>query len=169
MINQVMNYLNEENLNINDIKLDAADESAIFLAALQDVCTKEEYEQLVFESATELALFGLINNANIATEATKVVYKQTKAMNLNREQSKASLRLAKKADSPEWKLYKKHRTAMIAIREKIYEKFASKAKAEAKQVINNSKKKASAMNSTTGKTIVAKMDKKISEMEKKGV
>ena len=165
MLEQLQNYLNEENINIDDIQLEAADEAAIFLAALQDVCTVEEYNTIVNESATELALFGLIDNAEIVTEAKKIVYKQTKQMNMNREQAKAALQLAKKANTPEWKQYKKHRQAMIAARNKIYEKFNSKAKTEAKKVLNNSKRKASAMNSVTGKAIVEKMDKKIKEVE----
>ena len=163
-MNEIMNYLSED--NVENIKLDAADESAIFLAALQDVCTPEEYEQLVMENTTELALYGLIENADIVTEAKKVVYKQTKEMNMNREQSKAALRLAKKADSAEWKLYQKHRQAMLEAKAKIYAKYGSKAKTEAKKVLQNSKRKASASNSVTGTTIVNKMDKKIKEMEK---
>lgn len=167
MIDQVMNFLNEKNINVDDITLDAADESAIFLAALEDACDTEEEFQLVMEAAVELALYGLIEDAEIATEAKKIVYKQTKQMNLNREQAKAALRLAKKANSPEYQRYKKHRMAMMEEREKIFAKFGPKAKTEAKKVINNAKKKASSMNSVTGKTIVAKMDKKIAEMEKK--
>ena len=165
MLDQLQNYLNEENINVDDIQLESADEAAIFLAALQDVCTEEEYNAIVNESATELALFGLIDNAEIATEAKKIVYKQTKTMNLNREQAKAAFRLAKKANSPEWKQYTKHRKLMIEAREKIFAKFNTKAKTEAKKVVNNSKRKASAMNSVTGKTIVEKMDKKIKEVE----
>lgn len=167
MISEMMNYLNGENIDVNSIQLDAADESAIFLAALQDVCTEEEYNQLVMENTTELALFGLIENADIVTEAKKIVYKQTKSMNINREESKACLRLAKKANDQLWKGYQKHRAKMIEFRDKIYDKYGSKGKTEAKRVLNNSRKKASAANSVTGKTITAKMDKKIKEMEKK--
>lgn len=162
-----MNYLNEP--NIEDLTLDAADESAIFLAALQDTCTPEEYEQIVVEGATELELYGLIENADAVTEATKIVkHKITKQENLNREQSKAALRLAKKANSAEWKQYNLHRTKMKEARAKIMQKYASKSKTEAKKVLQNSKRKASSMNSVTGRSIQEKMDKKIKEMEKKG-
>ena len=167
MLSEMMNYLSEDNIDVDNIQLDAADESAIFLAALQDVCTAEEYNELVMENTTELALFGLIENADIVTEAKKIVYKQTKTMNMNREQAKAALRLAKKANDPLWTKYQKHRSQMIDCREKIFAKYGTKGKTEAKRVLNNSKKKASSANSVTGKTIVAKMDKKISEMEKK--
>lgn len=162
-IDTVMNYLNEE--NVDDITLDAADESAIFLAALQDTCTPEEYQQLVLENTTELALYGLIDDPDIVTEAAKIVkHKITKQENLNREQSKAALRLAKKADSSEWKKYEKGRKMMLEAKAKIFQKYASRAKAEAKQVLKNSKRKASSMPSVTGKTITQKMDKKINEM-----
>lgn len=162
-----MNYLNEP--NIEDLTLDAADESAIFLAALQDTCTPEEYEQIVVEGATELELYGLIENADAVTEATKIVkHKITKQENLNREQAKAALRLAKKANSAEWKQYSLHRAKMKEARAKIMQKYASKSKTEAKKVLQNSKRKASSMNSVTGRSIQEKMDKKIKEMEKKG-
>lgn len=166
MINDVMNFLSEDSVNVDDIKLSPADESAIFLTALQDTCTEEEYNQLVMEGAAELALYGLIDDANIVTEAQKISYKVTKQMTFSREQKRAALRLARKADCNEWKLYHKYRTLMIEQREKIYAKFGSKAKTEAKRVIQNSKRKASSMNSVNGKTITDKMDKKIKEMSK---
>lgn len=158
-----MNYLEDD--NIVDIVLDAADESAIFLAALQDTCTPEEFESLVLENTTELELYGLIDDAESAMEAIKIVkHKITKQENLNREQAKACFRMAKKANCSEWKRYHLYRTKMKAERDKIFAKFGSKAKAEAKKVVNNSRRKASSMNSVTGKTITEKMDKKIEEI-----
>ena len=167
MLDQMMNYLHEHTIDVNSIQLDPADESAIFLAAMQDVCTEDEYNTLVMENATELALFGLIEDANIVTEAKKIVYKQTKEMNMSREQGKAALRLAKKANDPLWQKYQKYRALMFEYKQKIYTKYGTKGKTEAKRVLNNSKKKASAANSVTGTTIVEKMDKKIAEVNKK--
>ena len=167
MVNELMNYLNEENVNIDDLTLDAADESAVFLAALQDTCTPEEFNSLVMENLTELELYGLIDSAEVAQEGFKIVkHKITKQENLNREQAKAAFRLAKKANSPEWKAYTKARTKMKEARAKIFTKFASKSKSEARKVLQNSKRKASNMPSVTGKTISDKIDKKIKEMEK---
>lgn len=166
MMNDVMNFLNSDNTDIDSLTLSPADESAIFLTALQDTCDAEEYNELVMEHASELALYGLIDDANIVTEAQKITYKVTKQATFSREQKRAALRLARKADCPEWKLYHKYRTLMIEQREKIYAKFGSKAKTEARKVIQNSKRKASSMNSVTGKTITDKMDKKIKEMSK---
>ena len=168
MMDEFMNYLSEDNTNIEDIKLDTADESAVFLAALQDVCTPEEYNQLVMENATELELYGLIHDAAIVTEGVKIVkHKITKQENLNREQSKAALRLAKKANSAEWKKYSSARSKMLAAKQKIFVKFGPKAKQEARKIVQNSKRKASAMPSVTGKSISDKMDQKIKEIDKK--
>ena len=166
MMDEIMNYLNEE--NVDDLQLSTADESAIFLAALQDVCTEEEYNALVMENATELALYGLIDDADMVTEATKIVkHKITKQENLNREQGKAALRLARKANSAEWKKYHKGRVMMKEAKAAIYKKYGSKAKGEAKKVIQGAKRKAASMNTVTGKTISDKMDKKIKEINKK--
>ena len=163
MSNDVMNFL--ETASIEDVKLTPADEAAIFLAALEDACeTPEEFNQLVMENATELELYQLIPDASIVTEAKKIVYKQTKAMNLGREQSKAALRMAKNANTADWKKYQRGRQMMLEARENIFNKFQGKAKQEAKKVVSGAKRKASSMNSTTGKSITEKMDKKIKEM-----
>lgn len=166
-MNEIKDMIDEQ--SIDDVKLTPADEAAIFLEALQDACdSAEEYQTLVMENATELALYGLIPDADIANEAVKkIVYKQTKEMNLNREQSKAALRLAKNANSPEWKKYHKARTKMLEEKENIFKKFGSKAKTEAKKIISNARRKASSIPSVTGKTITEKMDKKINEMSSK--
>lgn len=156
-----MNLLSET--DVDDIQLTPADETAILLTALQDVCTEEEYNDLVMEGATELALYGLIESPEIVTEAKKIVYKQTKQMNLNREQTKAALRMAKKANSPEWKRYHKHRTLMIEAREDIIRKYNSRAKTEAKKVLKNAKRKASANTSKKGKAVESKIDLKLQE------
>lgn len=165
----MMNYLNEDNCNPDDIVLDAADESAIFLAALQDTCTAEEYNDLVMENLTELELYGLIESAEVVTEGLKIIkHKVTKQENLNREQAKAAFRLARKADDSEMKKYNKHRKLMIESREKIFKKYGAKAKSEARRVIQGAKRKASSMpsTSTTGMSITEKMDKKINEINK---
>ena len=166
-MDDIMNFLSDSENNYDDVELSSADESAIFLAALQDSCTPEEYEQLVLENATELELYGLIENAEMVKEAMTVVkHKITKQENLKREQSKAALRIAKRKNTPEYRKYKFHKQKMREYRDKIYAKTASNAKKEAKNVVMNAKRKASSMNTVTGKTITEKMDKKIKEMEK---
>ena len=116
----VKSFLDE--MNADDVTLDKADESAILLAALEDTCTPEEF-QLVMENLHELELYGLIESAEIATEAKKIVYKQTNQMNLIREQAKAALRLAKKANTASWKKYKRGREMMLEAREEIFKQF----------------------------------------------
>ena len=157
-----MDLINE--INIDSISLDPADESDILLTALQDVMSDEEYTA-VMENLSELELYGLVQTAEIATEAKKIVYKQTKQMNLNREQAKAAFRLAKKANAGCWKKYHHHRQEMIKNREIIFRQYGPKAKSEAKKVIMNARKKASSMSGSTvtGKSISDNLDKKVKE------
>jgi vacuolar-type H+-ATPase subunit H len=161
--NGIMSFIDE--LNADDVTLTKADESAILLTALQDACTPEEY-QLVMENMHELELYGLIDNADIVTEAKKIVYKQTREMNLNREQQKAAIRLARAANTASYKKYEKGRKMWKEAKAEICKQFGSKAKTEAKKVISNSRKKSSAMKSSTvtGKVISDKLDKKVNEM-----
>lgn len=155
-----------ESMNAEDVKLTKADESAIVLTALQDVCNAEEYS-VIMENLHELELYGLIESAEVANEAKTIRYKQTKQMNLNREQTKAALRIAARANTADWKKYRKGRDMMLAAREAICKKYASKSRAEAKQVLKNAKKKASTMgNTVTGKMISDKLDAKVKEYEK---
>lgn len=154
-----------EEIDADNVELTKADESAIFLAAIQDACSPEEFN-LVMENAHELELYGLIESAEIATEAKKIVYKQTKQMNLNREQMKAVIRLARRANTASYKKYHKGRMMMLEGREEMVKQFGGKAKSEAKRVLTNAKKKSSSMkgSTVTGKTISDKMDKKIKEI-----
>lgn len=156
--NGITNFLDE--LNADDVMLTKADESDILLTALEGLCTPEEF-QLVMENLHELELYGLIDSADIATEAKKIVYKQTREMNLNREETKAAIRLAKNANTASYKKYRKHRDLYLEARDEIIKQFGSKARVEAKKVINNARKKSSAMksNTVTGKTISEKLDK----------
>jgi len=162
MDNDVFGFLNE--IPVDEVTLSPADESAIFLAALQDMCTPEEYNELVMENATELELYGLIDNASIVTEAKKIVYKQTKQMNLNREQAKAAIQMSKNANDPLYKKYHKGRSMMVEARDDIYKKYQAKARSEAKRIVSNSKRKAASMNSAVGSRIEQKMEKKISDV-----
>lgn len=147
-------------------------EAAIFLAAMEEECTPEEFHELVTESAIDLEIYKIIPNADDVSAAMeagynkKVVTKQTKATVFNKVHKRACLRLAEADDGPLWKKYKKHRTAMIEAREEIYRKYSSKAKTVAKKSMSNSAKKASAMQTQKGNDIVAKMDKQIEKLNK---
>lgn len=147
-----------DTMDIDDIELTKAEESAILLTALESVCTDDEFG-VIMENLTELELYGLIESAEIATEAKKIVYKQTKEMNLNREQAKACILLAKKKRHPAWIKYHKGRLMMFEGRDECYRVFGNKGKNIAKQIVNNTKKKSSTMGKTvTGNLINNKID-----------
>ena len=69
-------------------------------------------------------------------------------------------------NDPLYTKYKMYRDKLLEVREKIYVKYGSKAKVEAKKIIKNSRNKAANMNSAAGKDIVAKMDTQIAKAEK---
>ena len=166
MNTDMFGFLNE--VPVDEIQLSPADESAIFLAALEDMCTPEEFKDLVLNHATEMELYGLIDDASIVTEAKKIIYKQTKQMAMNREQAKACLRLAAKANSPDWVKYHKGRTMMLQARENIYKKYGNVAKKEARRIVSDANRKASSMKSEVGGTVTDKMARKINQVNKGG-
>jgi len=167
MMGEFNNFLQTDNeVNIDTLTLDVADESAVFLEALKDSCTPDEYNTIVTESATELELYGLIDTAEIATEAQRNIVKLNKQAAFSREEAKACFRLAKKANDPHFAKYKKYLDLKNGEKEYIYQKYGSRAKVVAKDVIRNSRRKASTMPSQTGKNIMAKMDKKIAEVSR---
>lgn len=158
MIDQMLNFLGEPDLD--QIQATPADESAVFLSAMQEACTKDEYNTLVMENATDLEMYGLIDDADVATESTKkIVYKQTKQQSFTREQNKMCMRMAKRLNLPEYQKYRKYIQAAKVEREKIRKKLGSKAKQETKRALTNAKRKASTMNSGNSD----KLMKKISE------
>jgi len=155
-----------EDVDIENIELSEAEESALFLTALREECTNEEYNQLIMENAQEFELYGIIDSAEVATEALKNIVKFNKIANFNRIQKRAAITLAAKAGSPLYEKYALYRKKMIEFRVKIYEKFASASKKAAKTAISNSRRKASSIPSASGKSIVDKMDNQIKKMDK---
>lgn len=146
---------------VEEATLTSADESMIFLSALRDECTEDEYKALVTEGATEMELYGLIDTADIATEAQKNIVRLNKLANFNKVQKRTAIRLAANAKDQLFEKYSKFRKLMIMYRVKIYQKYGNKAKSEARKIISNSHRKASAMHSTTGNTISQKMDNQV--------
>lgn len=147
-------------------ELTSADESYIFLDALRNECTPEEFEAIAVESAMELELYGLIDNADSAMEARRNIVKLNKIATLSSVQKRTAIRIGARKNDPSYKLYKKHRDAMIKARKKLFEKYASQSKSEAKKIMTNSKHKAASMPSVKGATIVAKMDTAIKKVER---
>lgn len=150
----------------DDVVLTPADESYIFLEALRSECTPEEFNELAIESATELELYGLIDSADSAMEGQRNIVKLNKFATLSSVQKRTAIRIGARKNDPDYKIYKKHRDAMIKAREKLFTKFASQSKSEAKKIMTNSKHKASAMSTPKGKSIADKMDKAIKKVDK---
>ena len=137
-----------EEMNDSEVELTEADEAAIVLAAIESECTPEEY-QLVLENIHELEIYGIIPNAEIVTEAKKIVYKQTKQMNMSREKARAALRIAERKNTGAWKRYHAARQKMLEAREEIYKQHNAEATKTAKNVLSNARKKASSMKGQT--------------------
>ena len=115
-----------------------------------------------FKSALD-SVGGSLGAVLIGIQLFESIWPTKQAAELSDEFLKIEDR-AKKANDSLWKQYSMHRSKMKEARAKIMDKYGSKSKTEAKKVLQNSKRKASSMNTVTGKTIQAKMDKKIKEM-----
>lgn len=142
-------------------------ESEIVLATIRSECdSDEEFAYLINEAATEMALYDVIADADIATEAIKrIQIKDWKQVNFVRIAKRASIRLAKKKNDPMYAKYKKYRNLMLQSRENIYRKYGDKARREARKIIMNSRNKAANMASAAGKNISAKIDSQIKKVK----
>ena len=147
----------------------AAIESEIILTAIRNECENDEQFAALLESAgTEMALYDVISDADMATEAAKkVVVKDWKAANFERISKRTAIRMAMVNGDPLYTKYKKYRDLLIETREKIYQKYGSKAQKEAKKIIMNARNKASNMNSNAGKDITSKIDAQIAKADAK--
>ncbi len=153
--------------NIGNNKLDPLMESEIVLSAIRNECgSDEEFSNLLDSAATEMALYGVISDADMATEAAKrVVIKDWKTANFNRIAKRTAIRLAMVNNDALYIKYKKYRDLLIDTREKIYVKYSAKARKEAKRIIMNARNKAANMNSNAGKDITHKIDAQIEKAE----
>lgn len=146
----------------------AAIESEIVLTAIRNECeSDEEFATLLESAGTEMALYDVISDADVATEAVKrIVVQDWKTVNFERISKRTAIRLAMVNNDPLYTKYKKYRDLLLETREKIYVKYGQRAKVEARKIIKNSRNKAANMNSAAGKDIVAKMDSQIAKAEK---
>lgn len=142
-------------------------ESEIVLMALESECnTPEELIHLMETGATEMALYGIIDKPEIATEAVKKIEVENwKAANFNRIAKRTAIRMAMVNGDALYTKYKKYRDLLIEARDKIYVKYGAKAKVEARKIIKNARAKATNMNSATGKDVTAKIDRAIAGAE----
>ena len=141
-------------------------EDEIVLEAIRLECNSDEEFKALLESAgTEMALYDVINSAEIATEAAKkIVVTDWKAANFNRIAKRTAVRLAMVNGDQLYTKYKKYRDLFFEYRDKIYAKYGNKARVEARKISRN---KAANMGSSSGKSIVEKMDAQIAKAENK--
>lgn len=169
-----MGFMNDINGLVSDADVtlmgDAAIESEITLAAIRNQCASdEEFAQIIQDSAVEMALYGIIEDAEAALEATKkIVIKDYKTANINRLTARCAIRLAQKANSAEYKKYAKYRALYLEARKAIYKKYGAKAKVEAKKIMANSRRKSSNITSSSGKSITEKIDREIQNQANSG-
>ena len=142
-------------------------ESEIVLTAIRNECESDEQFSALLEAAgTEMALYDVISDADMATEAVKkIVIQDWKAVNFNRIAKRTAIRMAMVNGDAMYTKYKKYRDLLIETREKIYVKYGSKAKVEARKIIMNARNKAANMNSKAGKDITSKIDAQIAKSE----
>lgn len=153
------------------LDLDAAAESALFLESMYDGCDSfEEFENLVQENALEWHMCGLINSADEAFEAVKrIKIENFKQVNLDRETRRECIRLAKVNNDPNYPKYAKHRKLMKEFRNKIFTRWESKARNNARKSIANSKKKAASISSSKkAAQTTAKLDNTLKKLDKDG-
>jgi hypothetical protein len=144
-------------------------ESEIVMNALRSACASDEEFAALLESAgTEMALYGLLSDENIATEVVKKIQvNDWKTANFNRICRRTAIRLAMINNDALYTKYRKYRDLLLEVREKIYVKYQSKAKSETRRIIKNARNKAASMNSAAGRSITEKMDQQIAEAESK--
>lgn len=144
---------------------DIAVETELFLTAMMESCTPEEFEELVTDAAPTLEMYGVIENAEAAMEAQKNIVKLNKKAKMDSLWKKAAIRLAEKTNDTEYKKYRKYRDLMLESRTKIFAKYETKARKAARDAMANSRRKASNIGGSTGKSIVDKIDKHIEKVK----
>lgn len=193
MIDEVLNMLveNPESSASLDSFLSPEVNAEIFLLAMEETCTPDEFYNIVIEGAVELEAFGIIPRAEMISEvydveeirtssitnesfapateaqkkyAKKVVVKQDKDTIRDRIEKRACIRLGKENNDPNFKGYAKARKAMIAYREALYKRWLPEARKAAKVSMTATSAKASTMGNARGASIVDKMDQQIEKI-----
>lgn len=157
----------EDDDDFEDDELDSATESSMFLDIIMDSCdSMEEFQDLVNESAYEWEMYGLIDDAKSALEATKIMKVENwKEKNRKRLINRECIRVAMKKDDPLYKKYKKFRDAMREFREKIFTKYEAIATRNVRQAQQNSKHKAANMHTAGGRDVSARINKAMAKSE----
>ena len=148
---------------------DPATESEVILTAIRNECANdEEFAALIEAAGTEMALYDVIADADIASEAVKkITVTDWKSANFNRVANRTAIRMAKVNNDALYAKYSKYRDLLLETREKIYRKYGNKARQEAKKILKNNRNKAANMTSPAGKDIASKIDAQIAIAENK--
>lgn len=157
----------EDDSDFEDDELDSATESSMFLDIIMESCdSMEEFQDLVNESAYEWEMYGLIDDAKSALEATKIMKVENwKEKNRKRLINRECIRVSMKKDDPLYKKYKKFRDAMREFREKIFTKYEAIATRNVRQAQQNSKHKAANMHTAGGRDVSARINKAMARSE----
>lgn len=163
-----------------DSILDTAEESTltsedrceIICSALKEVSTPEEYNSLM-ESANLWEIYGVLPSAETALESAvpsrkKVVSKFTKQSYLSGATKKASMKLAKNGKDPNYDKYIKYRDLMRVYREKVFDKWGSKASREAKKMLRGAGSAAASVKDVRGRQMEDKIKLAIDKVDKDG-
>lgn len=151
----------EDDSDFDDDSLDSATESSMFLDMMMESCDDlDEFQDLVTENAYDWEMYGLIDDAQSALEATKVMRVENwKEKNRKRLINRECIRIAMKKGDPNYTKYKKYRDLMREYREKLFEKYTPMATRNVKAAQQNARHKAANMHTTGGKDVNARINK----------
>lgn len=151
----------EDDSDFDDDSLDSATESSMFLDMMMESCDDlNEFQDLVTENAYDWEMYGLIDDAQSALEATKVMRVENwKEKNRKRLINRECIRIAMKKGDPNYTKYKKYRDLMREYREKLFEKYTPMATRNVKAAQQNARHKAANMHTAGGKDVNARINK----------
>ena len=148
-------------------ELTEAAEAAIFMDTVRESFDNDaDFVEYVSENAVEWELYGLIPSASRALEAIKTIkvgdWKQKNRQRLIRREC---IRIACAKKDPNYIKYKKYRDLMRTYRQKLFDKYETKAKSNVLKAANNSVAKASNIKTTSGANLTnrVKSAKTVSE------
>jgi len=144
----------------DDTELTEAAEATIFLDTVRESFESDaEFVDYVQENAVEWELYGLIPSASRALEAIKTLkIDDWKAKNRQRLIRRECIRIACKKGDPLYAKYKKFRGLMRTNRQKIFDKYENKARANVLKAKHNSSAKASNITTASGKDLKKRVD-----------
>lgn len=149
-------------------ELSEAAEAAIFMDTVRESFDNDaDFVDYVIENAVEWELYGLIPSASRALEAVKTIkVDDWKSKNKQRLIRRECIRIACKKEDPIYIKYKKYRDLMREYRQKIFDKYETKAKANVLKAKNNSIAKASNIKTTTGANLTNRVKASKTESER---